>query len=215
MLGFLRKDLYMLYRAYGKNLLVIFLMYAAMVVFMKNTFILAIVIWLMSFYSLSAITMDDSCGWDRFARTLPVSSGTIVLARFLTSLVMLGTGLAFAAVTAVILCCFMDYGDIGPLMVMIAVVTALTLATSGVLLPAAYKWGVEKVRNTAVLVFALMSVSPFMLRKWIGNDFIAGLKRWLSELSLVSLSVWALAAGLLIFAFGGWLSGRIYAKKEF
>ena len=52
MLGFLRKDFYMLYGAYKKNLLLVFLLYAALVLVMKNTFLLAILIWLMAFYGL-------------------------------------------------------------------------------------------------------------------------------------------------------------------
>ena len=94
MLGFLRKDFYMLYGAYKKNLLLVFLLYAALVLVMKNTFLLAILIWLMAFYGLSAITMDDSCGWDRYARTLPVSSGAVITARFLTTLLLLGIAAA-------------------------------------------------------------------------------------------------------------------------
>lgn len=215
MIGLLRKDLYMLYEAYRKNLLVVFLVYAAVVLFMKNTFILAIVIWLMSFYSLSAITLDASCGWDRYARTLPVSYGVVIAARFLANLVMLCTGVAFAVVTAVISCCFMDGGELGPVMVMIGLVTAGALITSGLMFPAAYKWGVEKARNTALLVFALVFVSPIMVRKWTGTDFLKEPAAYLLETSFAQLCAWALGIGLLVFAFGGWLSSRIYAKKEF
>ncbi len=215
MIGFLRKDLYMFYAAYKKNLLLVFLLYAAMVVFMKNIFLMSVLIWLMPFYSLSAITMDDSCGWDRFARTLPVSSGAIITARALAVLVMLGIGVGFALVLTAILYFFMDYNEIGELMGMIALVTALALASIGVLIPAAYKWGVERVRNSFVLLFMLVFLTPVLLGKTLGTDFTESLESWLSSLSLAEISGAALGVGLLVFAFGGWLSSRIYAKKEF
>ncbi len=205
----------MLYAAYRKNLLLLFLLYAAMVVFMKNTFLMSFLIWLMPFYSLSAITMDDSCGWDRFARTLPVSSGAVITARFLAVLLMLGIGVGFALILAAILHFFMDYSEIGGMLVTIALVTALALVSIGVLLPAAYKWGVEKVRNSFVLVFMLVFLTPVLLGKRLGTDFAESLESWLSSLSITEISGAALGVGLLVFAFGGWLSSRIYAKKEF
>lgn len=215
MIGFLRKDLYMLYAAYRKNLLLIFLLYAAMVLVMKTTFLLGMLIWLMSFYSLSAITMDDSCGWDRYARTLPVSSGTVILARFLANLIMMCAGIVFAVATALILYFFMGYDEIGDLMVMIELVTAGALITSGLMLPAAYKWGVEKARNTTLLLFALVCLGPMMIKKWTDGNFLTELVDRLSEFSPAKLSAWVLGIGALVFAFGGWLSSRIYAKKEF
>lgn len=216
MIGLLRKDIYMLYGAYKKNILLLFLMYTMVIVTMKNTFLLGLAIWLMSFYSLSAITMDDSCGWGRYARTLPVSDGVVIMARFLSTLVMLCAGVAFAVTIAVVLCCFMHYAVFSELMTMIALVTAVALATLGLLLPAAYKWGVEKARNTSLALFMLACMIPLMLKKLAGRHFTADLLEIrIQELSLGWLSVWAMGIGLLIFFFGSWLSSRIYAKKEF
>ena len=215
MLGFLRKDFYMLYGAYKKNLLLVFLLYAALVRVMKITFLLAILIWLMAFYGLSAITMDDSCGWDRYARTLPVSSGAVITARFLTILLLLGVAVAYSLILGGILHLFLDYDGIGDLLLTIALVTSAALATTGILLPAAYKWGVDKVRNTFMLVFILVFLTPVLLKKWLGTGLTDSLLRWLEELSPTALSAAALGVGLLVFALGGWVSARIYAKKEF
>ncbi len=215
MLGFLRKDCYMLYGAYKKNLLLVFVLYAALVLAMKNTFLLAIVIWLMAFYGLSAITMDDSCGWDRYARTLPVSGEAVIAARFLTTLLLLGAAVAYSLILGGVLYFFLDYGEIQELLVTIALVTAAALAATGVLLPAAYKWGVDKVRNTFMLVFMLVFLSSTLLKKWLGRGFIDARLRGLEGLSPMALSAAALGAGLLVFALGGWVSARIYAKKEF
>lgn len=215
MIGFLKKDLYMLYMTYRKNLVLIFLIYAVVVLTMKVTFLLGMIVWLMSFYTLSVITMDNSCGWDRYARTLPVSSGAIILARFLADFVMMCAGVVFAVAIALLLHFFMDYDDITGLMVMIALVTATALITTGLMFPAAYKWGVEKARNTTLVLFMLVCTGPAVISKWTGTDFLEETADYLLEISFAQLSVWALVIGLLVFVFGGWLSSRIYAKKEF
>lgn len=215
MLGFLRKDFYMLYGAYKKNFLLVFLLYAVLVLVMKNTFFLAFLIWIMAFYGLSAITMDDSCGWDRYARTLPVSGGAVIAARFLVTLLLLGVAVAYALIMGGILHFFLDYSEIKDLLVTIALITAAALITIGVLLPAAYKWGVEKVRNTFLLVFMLVFVTPALLKTWLGTGPIDALFLWLEGLSPSALSLTALGVGLLVFALGGWVSAGIYAKKEF
>ena len=215
MLGFLCKDFYMLYGAYKKNFLLIFLLYTAVVLVMKNTFFLAFLIWITAFYSLSAITMDDSCGWDRYARTLPASSGAVIAARFWVTLLLVGVAAAYSLIMSGILYFFLDYREIQDLLVTIALVTAMALVTIGILLPAAYKWGVEKVRNTFLLVFMLVFVTPMLLKNWLGTGRIEALLLWLEGFSPAALSAAALGAGLLVFALGGWVSAGIYAKKEF
>lgn len=215
MIGFLRKDVYMLWEVYKKNFLLVFILYAALVLVTKNTFFLSILIWLMAFYGLSAITMDDSCGWDRYARTLPVSCGEVIAARFLATLLFLGIAVAYALLIGSILCFVLDSGDMGELSATVTLVTSVTLACTGILLPAAYKWGVEKVRNTFVLVFLLVFLTPVLLKKMPGASFVTMLMNWLEDAPLAALSAAALGMGLLVFAVGGWVSAGIYAKKEF
>lgn len=215
MIGVFRKDCYMIFGAFGKNLLLVSVMYAALVLMMKNISFLAILIWITAFYGLSLITMDNTCGWDCYARTLPVSSGAVIAARFLVTLLLMFVAAGYALVLGAVLYFFMDYGEIGELLTTVALVTAAALVVVGLLLPAAYKWGVEKVRNTFLLVFMLVFLTPTLLRKWLGSGFAEEIDNRLEGLTDTTIAAGALVAGLLVFAFGGWLSSRIYAKKEF
>lgn len=215
MLGILRKDLYMLFGAYKKNLALVFALYAALVLGIKQTFFLSWLIWMTSFYSLSTFTMDDSCGWDRYARTLPVSCGKIVGARFLAALVMLGIGVAFSALVGTALCFFWD-GLVYEMVVTDAVIAALALAMLGIIFPAAYKWGVEKARNGFLVIFLLVFLAPALLRKSeLVQGWLRAAKDWMEGTALEILCAEVLAIGLVIFALGGWVSCRIYRGKEF
>lgn len=215
MIGFLRKDFYMLYEAYKKNLLLVFVLYAGLVLVTKNTFFGSILIWMMAFYGLSAITMDGSCGWDCYARTLPVSNGAVITARFLVTLIMVGISFAFSMILCGILYYFMDYGELQEMVVPNALITAAALIAIGLMFPAAYKWGVEKVRNSFLLVFMAVFLTPLALKKWMDLDSVEALARSLEEIPTAAVMGMALGAGLLVYAFGGWLSVRVYAKKEF
>lgn len=90
MKGLFLKDLYGLMGLYKKNLILIALAYGVMGIAGNMPFFFYMSVWLMGSYILSAITLDQQCGWDRYARTLPVSAGQIVGAKFLV-------GLAFVA----------------------------------------------------------------------------------------------------------------------
>lgn len=45
---------------------------------------------LFSSLSLSTFSRDKSCGWDRYQRTMPVTSGQIMLGKMLTSCIVIG-----------------------------------------------------------------------------------------------------------------------------
>ena len=96
MKGLFLKDLYGLMGLYKKNLILIALVYGLMGIAGNLPFFFYISVWMMGSYILSAITLDQQCGWDRYARTLPVSAGQIVGAKFLV-------GLAFVAAAGVYL----------------------------------------------------------------------------------------------------------------
>ena len=79
MIGFLKKDVYCLASLYKKNLVLVYVLYAVLTIATDNLFFLYFMIWLMGFYAISAISLDNSCGWDRFARTLPATMGNAIL----------------------------------------------------------------------------------------------------------------------------------------
>ncbi len=217
MIGFLKKDLYMLSRMYRKNLLLVFAIYTVMVLVMHTTFLLYMLIWLMGFYGLSALTLDDSSGWDRYARTLPATAGQIITARFLVELMMIAAGVVLALVVGT-LEALSQKRELGELFFAVPIITSLALLSMGLILPAAYRWGVDKARNTFLVLFIALFFLPQLLRKYgipIESDMLRRLVRWLEESPRWLPPLVCLAIGALIFLLGGCLSTRIYRKKEF
>ncbi len=210
MIGLLRKDIYLLISAYKKNLVLVFLLYAVLAVTLKQLFLLAMLIWMMGFYSLGTFTMDDTSGWDCYAATLPVSAGQIVGARFLITLGTIGLGALFALIVGAVLH-LMDRANFFELACTAAVTTGLALCSMGLLLPAAYKWGVEIARNTFMLLCLLIFLTPFLLDPIL--DLKAALVALLDQLSPTSLGLGALGLGFAVFALGFLLSCTAYQKK--
>ena len=215
MTGFLRKDIYSLCSMYRKNLILVFLLYTVMTLAMNVTFLLYMMIWLMGFYSLSAITLDESSGWDRYARTLPASAGQIIGARFLATLLMVAVGVVFSLAVG-LAACLMRKEAMGELLFAVPVVTAVALVCIGLLLPAAYKWGVEKARNTFLLLFMLVFFVPALLEKKMGGEaMLQKAAAFLDEQPPALLLGGALAIGLAVFFLGYLLSCTVYRNKVF
>lgn len=211
MIGIFKKDVYMLLSAYKKNLLLLFALYAAITLGMKNTFFPAMTVWLMSFYSLSALTMDASSGWDRYARTLPVTPGRIVAARFLAALGMIAAGTLYALLLDAGL--YLLHGvPLGQMLAGIAVSFAMALLSVGLLLPAAYQWGVEKARGVLLTLFLAVFLGILFLAR--ENLVESAVNRIEGGNPVLVLTVLVLACAA-VFVLGGVISCRIYRKKEF
>jgi len=214
MLGFLKKDLYMLYGAYSKNLGLVFLLYTAITLATRQVFLISMMVFMSGFYSLSLLSMDDACGWNRYARTLPVSSGAIVTARCLAALAMLGIGVAFAALMGLVLR-FVLRADVAEAALTVAAVAGLTLVTMGLMFPASYKWGLEKTRNTFLLLFAVIFVGPVLLKNRLNLEQLRLIAVRLEGTPPAAIGAVCIGVGLAVFALGGLLSWRIYREKEF
>lgn len=214
MIGLLRRDLYSLRAMYGRNLVLVFVLYAVLSLAADITFLAYFVVWLMSFYTLSTVSLDENAGWDRYVGTLPVTTAQIVGARVLTAALMTALGAAFG-LTLGVAACRLHGRDAGEVLLILPMVTGLALASIGLMLPAAYKWGVEKARNTFLMLFVVVCGGAALLRR------SAGFARFLSRLEalldaharLLPLAALALGAAALLAGFA--ISCGIYRKKEF
>lgn len=215
MTGFLKKDFYSLASLYKKNLLLVYVLYTVLTLATDNLFFLYFMIWLMGFYAMSAISLDASCSWDRYARTLPASTGQIVGARYLITMGMVLSGAVLALVLG-IANFFLRGGNLAEVAVTVCIISGIALAMIGLLLPAAYKWGVEKARNGFLALFLLVFLLPLLMEQGIFDD--AALKQagnWLDMQSPGMLMAASLGLGILACGVGFALSCGVYRKKEF
>lgn len=210
MTGLLYKDLYILWHAYKKNLALVALLYGAMAVAMDLGFMLFMLCWVMGFYVIGSISIDNSSKWDLYAACLPVSRGQVVGAKFLLTALALLAGCAYGALVSCLL--WLANGTpLGESLVSIGLVAAICLAYFGVTLTLSYQFGVEKARTTMLLLVA-----------GLGVLVIAGVKTGLlDDHALVQINADPLPWGLGLAAVCAavylicWaVSTAIYRKKE-
>lgn len=217
MKGLIRKELYMMATLYRKNFLLIFGLYTVLALTMRSVAITYLLIWLSGFYSLGTIAVDQSCGWERYARTLPLSDRQIVGSRMLTSLITVGVATVYCLVMAVALAVMGEVellGELGAL----TLIFSLSVLIMGIMIPASLKWGVEKARNTFLLLYVAVFAIIWLVLRSIGRSaFLADLEAALPQIKQFQ---WVLLAGIAVLAAVSYLLGylagcRIYQKKEF
>ena len=217
MIGLLRKELYGLNSLYKKQLPLVAALYAVLVLSTGQDFFLYFGVWMMLFYSVSGLSLDDSCGWGRYARTLPVTSAQVVGAKFLASLVYMAIALVYGAVLGVLhrLVNSGGAGGYGQLFGGLAVVSLVAMVMVFALYPFAFKYGVEKARNGLLVVWAVLFGGFFLLGDRL--DEILPLETVSASLEQSPL-LWLAGAVVLALALIGIFfaaSCRIYGKKEF
>ena len=214
MIGFLRKDFYALTSLYKKNLALVFVLYVVLTVSTGNPFFLYFLIWMMGFYSLSAISLDQGCGWDRYARTLPSSPRQVVAARYLITVGSMAAGAALAL--AVHLIAIDGQQSALEAVGAVPVVTAVSIVTISIMMPAAYKWGIEKARNGFLALFAVVFAVPLLMEQGVLDDAVlTRALSWLDTVPVGLLTVSVLAAAALVCWISYEIAWRIYRKQEF
>ena len=220
MKGLLYKEVVSLLGLYRKNLVLVAVIYGALSVMTKNNFFLFFGIWMMGFYSLSSFSLDDTSGWGRYARTLPISDKQIIGAKFLLALVFMTIALVYALAIGAV--CWMvdptsfDWADFfGGILL----VTAVALLSVGLMFFLAVKFGPDKSRNY-FMVLALAVFAIFFLAGQMGlleaptEGELAAALAWVGgHMALVVLG--ALALAVLVFFLCYLASCAVYRRKEF
>ena len=215
MKGLLRKELYGLWSFYRKTLPMIALLYAVLVLTTGNDFFLYFGVWVMMFYSVSTLSLDDSSGWNRYAKTLPVSAVQVVGAKFLASLIYVGFGLIYGTVIGVARRMIAGEGDYAGLVAGLVVVTLITSVMMFAMYPFSFRFGLEKARNGLLVVWVAVFGGIFLFGKQL--DAVLPLDAVLASMETNPMA-WAggfIAGSLAIMVLCFFACCRIYRKKEF
>lgn len=103
---------------------------------------------------MTALSFDAAAKWDRYALTMPVTRTEIVRTKYQIMLIFTALGVGIAAVLTGIISLLspghLTYGLIDPVsLLLFLLVTGLLIGS--IVLPAAYKFGVEKARYIAII----------------------------------------------------------------
>ena len=220
MKGLLYKEVVSLLGLYKKNLTLVAVIYGALSVMTRNNFFLFFGIWMMGFYSLSNFSLDESSGWGRYARTLPVSDRQIVGDEFLTALVFMAMALVYAVAVGAV-CYLIDSTGFDWMEFFggILLVTAVAMLSVGLMFYFAVKFSPEKARNY-FMIFALAIFAVFFLAGQMGlleeptGEDLAAVASWMdSHLALVLLGALALAGAVFFLCYLA--ACAVYRRKEF
>ena len=125
--------------------------------------------FLLAYYSLSSIAMDDKCQWFRYARTLPVPVQAQVGAKYLIVVTSSGIGLVWCLVTGGLHVLIKPHTVdwVGDYLLSGIVCCGTALLVMAVLLPVAFKKGVEKARNWMIVLWLALFGGFYLLAKFV------------------------------------------------
>lgn len=210
MLGFIKKDLLVM-----KNNLKYFLLMILVFAFFsrESNIIYFIPIFISIMIFITTFSYDDYNKWNTYAITLPLSREKIVLAKYLTSLLlMVGTVLITFLLSFVIdtINHSFDFDEVFPMI--FGGLFALVLLQS-FMYPLIYKFGTEKGRiGLFVGVFAVSGLVGYLVNHVkIDTTAFTGFIQFFNQYGILLLSI----VMVILFVGSYFVSKRIYLKKEF
>ena len=181
------------------------------------TFVITFSSVILMMLPVSCFSFDEAAKWDRYARTLPLSSQAVVGSRYLFTLLVLLVVAAFSAACAVVMD-ILQLSDGSLMENLAALISSLGagLFIVDVMIPLCFKLGPERARPYLFAVILFPFVAVFLLIRF-GADLglsLAFLDR-LPELSALALVGLIPVGGLLCLLISFLLSCRIVERKEF
>jgi len=210
MLGLIKKDLLVM-----KNNLKYFLLMILVFAFFsrESNIIYFIPIFISIMIFITTFSYDDYNKWNTYAITLPLSREKIVLAKYMTSLLlMVGTVLITFLLSFVIgtVNHSFDFDEVFPMI--FGGLFALVLLQS-FMYPLIYKFGTEKGRiGLFVGVFAVSGLVGYLVNHVkIDTTAFTGFIQFFNQYGILLLSI----VMVILFVGSYFVSKRIYLKKEF
>ena len=214
MIGLLKKDLLILRRVYMKNFFLVLALYTVLGIALQMTSFFTLMSWMYGFYVMSLFSVDNTCRWDFYAATLPVSRRAVVTAKFLLLGLCVAAGQVYSLVMAPV-----AYLVVGvPLMESVLaslLVTLILVVYFAVMLPLTYAFGPDKARSAMLLALVVVGGGIFAAAS-LGDagGLLTAMFGWMETSLVPGIGVLAVVAAAVCLIC--WLAScRIYEKKEF
>lgn len=220
MIGLLCKDQLTIWSGYRKNFILLVLLYSAMAFTMNTPFMLFALLFVGGMYTTSTLVFDEQSHWDAYVRTLPVSSGQIVGAKYLLALVWMG-GL-FVLAEFLLTLCDLFKGRLRENLVYnlsgCLITLGLVMAYYALSYLLSYKIGAVRARSGVILAIALIVAIALVSSKALEgvSASSSSLLPMMDETTvLFLLTGGSLGIGLVLFGISWKISTLIYTKKEY
>ena len=157
----------------------------------------------------SCFSYDYIAKWDRFGLALPVSRAQVVLARYLTTALLLGLSALLLAVLGLLAWALGGLDDAPVYGLTAAVTLTIGMLLNAALLPLVYRFGAERARILLLLVIGGAVLVVVTVIKAAG-----ALPPGLFQLPLWAPAAAALIIGAALMVLSYFISLAIYNKKE-
>ena len=215
MIGLLKKDLLILRRVYMKNFFLVLALYTVLGIALQMTSFFTLMSWMYGFYVMSLFSVDNTCRWDFYAATLPVSRKTVVTAKFLLLGLCIAAGFVYSLVTAPVAYLLIGEPIVESILASL-LVTLILIVYFAVTIPLTYAFGPDKARSAMLLLLGLAGgciLAAASLGDGGGAVLIV-LFGWMETSPVPGFSIITAATAVLCLVC--WLvSCRIYERKEF
>lgn len=213
MTGLILKDMLNLKRTM-KQMLLILVIFAFVGFTMKSpSYIGFMLVILSTTLVLSTMSYDEYAKWESYALSMPVNRRDMVTSKYAFLLIAMGSAFV-VAIIAVCAMCIITNLDIRENILTLLACLSVMLFIYSLVLPASFKYGVEKGRLWMVLAFGVPFVIFYVIFKYAADhpNVAAMLPSEAQAEILITFSPLAVLVILLI----SWrVSIRIYEKKEF
>lgn len=220
MIGLLYKDQMAIWSGYRKNFILLVLLYSAMAFTMDTPFMLFALLFVGGMYTTSTLVFDEQSHWDAYARTLPLSPGQIVGAKYLLALGWMGC--LFVLAEFLLTLCDLSKGRLRENLVYnlsgCLITLGLVMAYHALSYLLSYKIGAVRARSGVILAIALIIAIAL-----VGSKTLEGVSASSSPLLpmmgettvLLLLTGGSLGIGFVLFLLSWKISTLIYTKKEY
>lgn len=161
---------------------------------------------------LTTLAYDERCHWDKFLAMTPCRPETVVLSKYLFTLILTAATLAVMVLIGVIRSTMIGEScDLTENLIERVTQLVLVIAVNAISLPAVFRFGAEKGR------FAMMAACFGVLAVITGGARLAGADAmfgWLDRMPLAGLGIAAAAAVIVVNAVSFLLSVRFYRKRR-
>ena len=214
MIGLLKKDLLILRRVYMKNFFLVLALYTVLGVALQMTSFFTLMSWMYGFYVMSLFSVDNTCRWDFYAATLPVSRKTVVTAKFLLLGLCIAAGFVYSLVTAPVAYLLIGEPIVESILASL-LVTLILIVYFAVTIPLTYAFGPDKARSAMLLALVVVGGGIFAAAS-LGDagGLLTTMFGWMETSLVPGIGVLAgVAAAVCLIC---WLAScRIYERKEF
>ena len=215
MIGLLKKDLLILRRVYMKNFFLVLVLYTVLGIALQMTSFFTLMSWMYGFYVMSLFSVDNTCRWDFYAATLPVSRKTVVTAKFLLLGLCIAAGFVYSLVTAPVAHLLIGEPIVESILASL-LVTLILIVYFAVTIPLTYAFGPDKARSAMLLLLGLAG-GCILAAASLGDGggaVLMVLFGWMETSPVPGFSIITAATAVLCLVC--WLvSCRIYERKEF